>query len=1133
MKYILSLIVLFVSLTQSIASNINLTSTEKEFIKNNPTIIVGAETDWPPFDFVDNGKHAGVARDYLNLIEQKSGLKFKYDIDTWENLLKKSKQNRIDLLPALSKSSDREKFLLFTDAYITTRDYLVSKNSTKNIQSISDMDGKTIAIVKGYVQDDIFQKKYPNVKIHYVNSFIESLDAIVTNKADFTVTNIAIINYHIQKHGFTELEPKFSFDDNWNKTHMAVGHHNSTLRDIIQKTLNSITTKEKRIIHKKWFNIKTIEKIKKLDLSQDEINYINQKKDLYIANEFDWIPYDYYENNTPKGYVIDYIKIITKKLGLNPIFVTDKWSNLIKNLKKGEIDILPVISYNKKREEYLLFTDSFITQELSITIKDSRDDIINIDDLDNKKVGMIKNWNTTNILRKDYPNINIIEFDSLSDVFNAIQNGFIDATIQDKTLSNYYINKNYYGILKSNVNITLESFDPNLHMGVKKDLPILHELINKAILSMSKEELSLLENKWIKPVNNIEFTKEEIKFIENTTINIIATSDWAPFTFVDNDTLYGISTDFWKYIEKKSNLKSNIEIKYEFTDILNSIKDKKSDMILSTSKTKDKEKFAIFTNQYMSAPIGIATLHDKNFISSAKYLLDKKVAVGKNYSAHKLLEAKYPNMQFIVVDGVKEGLELVSNNQAYAYVDIMPVLSYSIEKHGFTNIKISGQTGVDFKLVSMIRSDYPLLKSIIDKTIRVMSYEEKEKIFEKWLKVKYEKDFDYSLLWKIVLGFLIILLFVIYKNRQLQTYQNKLEKAQEETQNSLNNFKTLMNLNIAGIFIIKDQRILYTNDEMLRILEFKNKKDLIERNISLVLTVEDINKINSPIKDSNESYDSKAKKSNGDVIPVLIRTNSIVFENKNAIILSIVDLSDIKNKEEIILQQSKMASLGEMIGNIAHQWRQPLSYISTAASGMKLQKEFGKLSDEEFVKLVDGITDTTMFLSQTIDDFRDYIKDGKVKKEFMIKNCINRVLSLMDGAFKNNFIVVKTQIEDIKIIGFENELNQVLLNLLSNSKDALKDIEQKDRKIFINSFKKDEYIIIEVIDSGGGISDGIIQKVFEPYFTTKHQSQGTGLGLFMTHNIIKKSMSGEIKIKNISYKEYDKCTRVTIILPIL
>ena len=1132
MKYILSIFFIsLLSLTQVIAKNIELTFEEKKFIRDNPQIIVGAERDWPPFDFVENNQYTGVAKDYLDLIAKKSGFEFKYEIDTWENLLKKTQEKSIDLLPAIYPSSDRKKFLLFTNNYITTRDYIITKKTTKGITSTSDLSGKTVAIVKSYVQDEIFRKKYPKVNIYYVNSFVESLDAVITNKADFIVSNIAIINYHIQKKGFTELEPKFYFGDNLNKLKMAVGHHNRILRNIITKHLNAVTVEEHAKIHQKWFNTQQQETVKKIDFTAREINYLKEKKDIYIANELDWIPYDYFEDDTPKGYIIDYIKIVSEKLGLNPIFVTDKWTNLLTGFKEGNIDVLPVISYNKKREKYLYFTKPVMTQKFTIVTRKSRNDIINIDDLADKKIGLIKNWNSTNVFKKTNPHINVIEFESLTDLFDAIQDGFIDATIQNKILSNYYINQYYYNILKSDIPIVMQGFDPNLYMGVSHDMPMLYGLINKAISTISKKELDLLEKKWIKPVTNVELTKKELEFIQNTTINIITGSDWAPFTFMENDKLNGVSIDLWKFIAKKNNIKSTIVSKYKFTDILQSFKNKESDIILSTSKTKDKENLGIFTNQYLNAPIGIATLMETKYIENATELLGKKIAVGKNYSAHRLLASKYPNIDFIFVNGVKEGLKLVSNNKAYAYVDIMPVLTYNIEKYNFTNIKISGQTGLDFKLVSMIRSDYPLLKSIIDKTIRNMTYQEKEQVLEKWLKAKYEKNFDYSLLWKIVLAFLIILSYVLYKNRQLKMYQYKLEKAQKKTEHSLDNFKKLMNFNIAGILIIKNNKILYTNDEIVNILEYSTKKDLLNKDINIMLNKSEITLINQNHKNLHESFDTKAKKTNGEFIPVLIRANSIVFEDQNSTILSIVDLSDLKNKEGIILQQSKMASLGEMIGNIAHQWRQPLSYISTAASGMKVKKEFGHLSDEEFSKLIDGITDTTMFLSQTIDDFRDYIKGDTVKKEFQIKDCINRVLSLMEGSFKNNFIKIDTKVDDITINGFENQLNQVLLNLLSNSKDALKEITQENRKIFVNCYKQNDKLIIDVIDSGGGIKEDVLDKVFEPYFTTKHQSQGTGLGLYMTHNIIKKSMQGEIIIENIPFKGYDKCTKVGIKLP--
>ncbi|WP_428025521.1 histidine kinase dimerization/phospho-acceptor domain-containing protein, partial [Arcobacter sp.] len=166
---------------------------------------------------------------------------------------------------------------------------------------------------------------------------------------------------------------------------------------------------------------------------------------------------------------------------------------------------------------------------------------------------------------------------------------------------------------------------------------------------------------------------------------------------------------------------------------------------------------------------------------------------------------------------------------------------------------------------------------------------------------------------------------------------------------------------------------------------------------------------------SNNSYEAQAIKKDGTKIPVLLKVNKISFDNQESTIISIIDLSDVKNKEDLILQQSKMASLGEMIGNIAHQWRQPLSSISTAASGMKLLKEYGKLDDEHFKNGLDSITETSQFLSQTIDDFRNYIKDNKQKKEFNLSSSIKKVVSIMQGSFTNHFIKVKINVKDLTI----------------------------------------------------------------------------------------------------------------------
>ena len=243
-----------------------------------------------------------------------------------------------------------------------------------------------------------------------------------------------------------------------------------------------------------------------------------------------------------------------------------------------------------------------------------------------------------------------------------------------------------------------------------------------------------------------------------------------------------------------------------------------------------------------------------------------------------------------------------------------------------------------------------------------------------------------------------------------------------------------------------------------------------------------------------------------------------------------------RKKDLLLMEQSKMASMGEMIGNIAHQWRQPLSIISTASSGMQLQKEFNMLTDKEFNESCEAINNNAQYLSKTIDDFKNFIKGDRKKTIFKIKNTINGFLNLINGSIKtNNIIVIQDIQEDVKFDGYENELTQCLINIFNNSKDVLVEKEVEDKFLFISTFIDDNKGIIKIKDNAGGIPQDVLPKIFEPYFTTKHKSQGTGLGLHMTYNLIVDGMGGTIESSNVTYeykgKEY-KGAEFKISLPL-
>jgi C4-dicarboxylate-specific signal transduction histidine kinase len=234
-------------------------------------------------------------------------------------------------------------------------------------------------------------------------------------------------------------------------------------------------------------------------------------------------------------------------------------------------------------------------------------------------------------------------------------------------------------------------------------------------------------------------------------------------------------------------------------------------------------------------------------------------------------------------------------------------------------------------------------------------------------------------------------------------------------------------------------------------------------------------------------------------------------------VVTLNNISDIEKANKQLIEQSKQASLGEMIGNIAHQWRQPLSSISTIASSIALRTEHNLIKPEEVTKLTDKVLENTKYLSETIDTFRNYIKEDKERMEVMLQDRIDMALKIVSLPLKDNNITLINKIDytkPIRITLVIGELSQVIINIINNAKDALLDnkISQPTIEIVLKVENNIAHLTIE--DNAGGINEDIMPKIFEPYFTTKHQSQGTGLGLHMSYRIVTESLNGRIYVQN-------------------
>ncbi|MGB5867291.1 MAG: cache domain-containing protein, partial [Arcobacteraceae bacterium] len=253
-----------------------------------------------------------------------------------------------------------------------------------------------------------------------------------------------------------------------------------------------------------------------------------------------------------------------------------------------------------------------------------------------------------------------------------------------------------------------------------------------------------------------------------------------------------------------------------------------------------------------------------------------------------------------------------------------------------------------------------------------------------------------------------------------------------------------------------------------------------------------------------------------------------------------IQVSDEMNKslekEKLLIYQSKMATMGEMIGSITHQWKQPLSLLSMSSGMLRLSREdknvFTDTQIDESLNSIDYAIDN---INHTINDFKNFFNPNKERTLFLISDAIDETFKLISSQFKNNNIEIIKNISDVSVYGSQNELQQTFINLLKNAKEELVKKSSSDKKfIFIDIYSDKSNAIIKIKDNANGITENIINKVFDSYFTTKDKDGGSGIGLYMCKQIIEGSMKGIISVENIEFiyeKENYKGAEFTISIP--
>jgi PAS domain S-box-containing protein len=513
----------------------------------------------------------------------------------------------------------------------------------------------------------------------------------------------------------------------------------------------------------------------KIDLTLQEQEWIKSQRTLIVANELDWPPFDFVDENKPAGYSIDLINLIAKKTGLKIDFVNGyNWNELINMFKEGEIDILPAVYKDEERSQYMGFTSSYFSQP-TVLITNSNSNIEDIVDLNDKTVGVIDGFSITTELEKQYPKVVRISVNGVLDGLKKVSTGEVDGFIESIGVVSYYLENQYLPNIKIISDAKLENMDlPSLYIGVRKENNILRGILQKGLDNISQAEMREIRTKWItidiqksetsKPETLL--TAEEIQWLSNQSPMKVANEmNLAPFNFSDKGEPKGYSIELIQLASEKTGLPIEFVAGNTWDEIIEKFKHGELDILPYVYFTEERQEFISFTESYESNPSLLVVNERNTDIKSLEDLSSKQVAVVGGSTAE-ILKNRYPNIKLVYVDNPSEGLKAVSAENVDGFIASLGTVSYFLSNNFIPNIKLVGDVNLKTKEETQIHigvaKERIILRDILQKGLDAITQQELNNIRQKWLPFNFsssqekESFFKVANLLKMAIGALLL-----------------------------------------------------------------------------------------------------------------------------------------------------------------------------------------------------------------------------------------------------------------------------------------------------------------------------------------------------------------------------------------
>jgi PAS domain S-box-containing protein len=632
--------------------------------------------------------------------------------------------------------------------------------------------------------------------------------------------------------------------------------------------------------------------------------------------------------------------------------------------------------------------------------------------------------------------------------------------------------------------------------------------------------------------------------------------NWMPLEKIEEGVYTGIGADMIKLVAQKIDIPVRLIPTQTWSESLAKVRARECDFLAFAEKTPNREEYLDFTTPFLKTPIVLATKAGLPFVDNLESIKGQKLALVKNYSHKELLQKRYKELVLVEVDSIQEGIAHVRQEKVFGFLDNSIVINHELHKNGIDDVAITGQFQESIALGIASRNDEPILHEILQKALDTIDLKTREEIKNRWSNISYQLAPDYRFMMQLLFFFVVLLGVALYWNLKLQEEIEKKERVKMKLRESETLFRTLFD--IAPVLLDSfdaEGRVVMWNKECEKVFgwtleELQNMRNPLE---VFYPDISDRQRFLDALEEKNDKTFKEwhpATKSgkkivtmwanihmpNASVIHVgyditkrredetALRYNTYHLQKAKKELEMLTDSLQEKVRAEVeknvkhqalLAQRNRLEQMGEMIENIAHQWRQPLAQINSSVLLLDAWLGSRNLRDATVESRLCEIESLTGYMSKTIDDFKNFFHPQKVAKEFFLDESLAQALLIVQGSFENAFIEVERFIpEKVACYGYPREFEQVILTVLNNAKDALLLRREEGRRVRIRLEEGEDTYAIFIEDNAGGIPKEHREKIFEPYFSTKHKSQGTGLGLYIAKMLMQEGLGGDLFATN-------------------